>query len=80
MTPRDLFDALLFVVLGAALAVGSGAVSLSTDLLGAVVDALLGQSVAVYLLAGGVLGIVFVGYIAVYLPWKQSESARVAER
>jgi hypothetical protein len=73
MTPRDLFDWFLLAVLVVALAVGSGGVAFSMDLLRAVIASVLAIDPAVYLILGGVLGTVFVGYIAVYLPWKLNE-------
>jgi hypothetical protein len=70
MTPRDRFDWFLLSVLAVALVAGSGGVSLSVDLLRAVVASVLAIDPAIYLILGGVLGTVFVGYMTVYLPWK----------
>lgn len=74
MHARARFDLLLLVGLAAVLFADRTGFSLSTDLFWAVVDTILSLDPAVYLVLGGVLGVLFVGYIAVYLPRKQSEN------
>ncbi len=72
MQPRDVFDGVLLVVLAVVLALdryGTGGALGTPE---AAVRTVLSLDVVVYLVIGGVLGVAFVGYIAVYLPYKQS--------
>lgn len=75
MRPRDLFDALLVTLLAVSLYGGATGFSPSPELFWRAVEAVLGVDIAVYLVFAGVLGVAFVGYIAVYLPRKQSGNA-----
>ncbi len=74
MGPRDIFDGVLLVVLAIVLYLDRNGRSPSLDPLRAGIEALLSLDTAVYLVVAGVLGAAFVGYIAVYLPYKQSEN------
>jgi len=76
MEPRDLFDVLLVAILGAAAYADLFGSPFSLWRLRAVVDTVLGLDVTVYLVVAGILGVAYVGYIAVYLPRKQSTEAR----
>ena len=75
MDPRDIFDACLLVVLVVTLFVEQSGTSFSTELLQSAIHATVSLDLAVYLVIGGVLGVAYVGYIAVYLPRKQTENA-----
>lgn len=75
MQPRDIFDGILLVALGLVLFFERQAGSLSLDPLRSGLEVLLALDVVVYLVVAGAIGVVFVGYIAVYLPYKQSENA-----
>lgn len=74
MQPRDVFDVVLLVVLAVALTLERYGVSGALGTPGRAVEAVLSLDAAVYLVIAGVLGVAFVGYIAVYLPYKQSEN------
>jgi len=75
MQQRDRFDLVLLVVLAVVLTLERYGTSGAIGTPGAVADAVLSLDVVVYLVVGSVLGVAFVGYIAVYLPYKQSENA-----
>jgi hypothetical protein len=70
--PRDVFDGLLLALLGAAFYVHFFGTSISAERVDALLAVLLAIDLRIYLVGAGVLGIVFVGYIAVYLPQKQA--------
>lgn len=72
MGPRDVFDGILLALVGVALYVHFFGASLSMDRVDTLVGVLLAIDFRIYLVGAGVLGILFVGYIAVYLPRKQS--------
>ena len=74
MQPRDVFDVVLLVVLGVALTLDQYDVCGALSTPGAAVEAAPSLDVAVYLVIAGIFGVAFVGYIAVYLPYKQSET------
>lgn len=75
MEPRDVFDGAL-VALAAIVAYwevfGFG---LSADRLDAVIATILGLDVTAYLIVAGFFGVLFVGYITIYLPQKYSKRA-----
>lgn len=73
MTPRDIFDLVLVVLVAVALYVqfyGTSTSGLGT--VGDIVDAVRDIDPIYYLVVGGVLGVVFVSYITIYLPQKHS--------
>jgi uncharacterized membrane protein YbhN (UPF0104 family) len=74
MEPRDVFDGLLLGALVVLVYVHLYGLSFSTDRVDTVIDALLNLNIAIYLVVAGIAGVVFVGYIAIYLPQKQSKN------
>jgi len=74
MDPRDIFDVLLFVAVSIALYVELYGLTLSPRGFTAIVDALRSIDIVYYLVAAGVLGVVFVSYITIYLPQKHSQN------
>lgn len=72
MEPRDVFDGLLFGLLAVIAYVHVFGLSFKRARVDTVVEAVSNLNIAVYLVLAGVIGIVFVGYIAIYLPQKQS--------
>lgn len=74
MHPRDLFDGVVIAVLLVAIYLHLYGPTLYLDRVLAVIEALLNLDVAVYLVLAGILGVVFVGYIAIYLPYKHSQN------
>jgi len=74
MDPRDIFDVVLFVAVSIALYVELYGLTLSPRGLTAILSALRAVDVVYWLVAGGVLGVVFVSYITIYLPQKQSQN------
>lgn len=75
MEPRDLFDGLVIVLVAVVVYLEVFGFVLSPERLGVILEVLLGQDLSVYLVAAGIFGVVFVGYIAVYLPKKYGKSA-----
>lgn len=75
MDPRDIFDVLLFVAVSIALYVELYGLTLSPQGLAAILDALQNVDIVYYLVAAGILGVVFVSYITIYLPQKHSGNA-----
>ncbi|PSP38686.1 hypothetical protein BRC66_05365 [Halobacteriales archaeon QH_2_66_30] len=74
MDQRDIFDVLLFVAVSIALYVELYGATLSPRGLTAIVSALQAVDIVYYLVAAGVLGVVFVSYITIYLPQKYSQN------
>lgn len=74
MQPRDVFDGLLLAVLGVVVYAEVVGPSVSYERMRRVVETLLNINIAIYLVVGGVLGVAYVGYIALYLPRKQSNN------
>ncbi len=72
MEPRDVFDGLLFGLLAVIAYVHVFGLSFSRARLDKLVEAVTSLNIAVYLVVAGIIGVVFVGYIALYLPQKQS--------
>lgn len=70
MEPRDLFDVLLVVLVGLALYLQFYGLTLSTDLVWAIVEALQNVDLVYYLIVAGVLGIFFIIYMTIYAPRK----------
>jgi len=75
MDPRDVFDWALLVVIGTVLYVELFGLGFSRERLDTIVETLLGFDLTVYLVVAGVFGVLFVGYIVMYLPQKYSTSA-----
>jgi hypothetical protein len=72
MEPRDVLDGLLVALLGGVLYLRVIRPSLSGERFDTLAGFLLNLDTVVYLVVAAVFGVVFVGYIAVYLPRKQS--------
>lgn len=75
MEPRDVFDGLLVCLIAVVTYLEVFGFGISSDRIDALVEAVLGQDLTVYLVLAGILGVAFVGYIAVYLPKKYSQTA-----
>lgn len=75
MEPRDLFDGIMVALIAVVTYLEVFGFGISSDRLRTVVETLLNQDLAVYLVIAGMLGVAFVGYIAIYLPQKYSTSA-----
>jgi|GEM_PF-764793 len=76
MEPRDVFDWALLVIIAAVVYVELFGIGISRERLRTILDTLLGLDLTVYLVLAGILGVAFVGYIAIYLPQKYSTSPR----
>ena len=72
MEPRDVFDGLLIALLAVLSYVHIYGLSFSRDRLDALIEAVASIDVVVYIVIAGMIGVAFVGYIAIYLPQKQS--------
>lgn len=72
MEPRDVFDGALVVLITIVVYIEVIGFGFSGERLEAVLDALLGQDLAIYLVVAGMAGVAFVGYITIYLPQKYS--------
>ena len=72
MQERDVLDLLLVVVLAVVAYVETYGLADPAATLDEIVATLAAVDVQIYLVLGGVLGIAFVGYIAIYLPKKDS--------
>jgi hypothetical protein len=72
---RDVFDWLLVVMLGVLVAMKAMTISISSEGLTQAIDALVTLDVRVWLVIGGGLGILFVGYIVFYLPSQTSSTS-----
>ena len=72
MRPRTAFDIALVALLAASLSVASSGITFSAGLFWVAVDAVLSIDITLYLIVAGVFGTLYVGYIAIYLPQKQS--------
>lgn len=68
MQPRDVFDSIVVALVAAVVYVEVFGVGISTDRVDAVVAAITGLGIEVYLLGAAILGLVFLGYIAIYAP------------
>ena len=75
MEPRDVFDGALVVLITVVAYWEVFGFGISRERLDAIVATVLGLDVTVYLVVAGVFGIVFVGYIALYLPQKYGKRA-----
>lgn len=75
MEPRDVFDAALVVLVTVVVYLELLGFGVSRGRLAVIVEVLLGQDLAVYLVLAGVFGIIFLGYITIYLPQKYSRRA-----
>jgi hypothetical protein len=75
MTPRDIFDVVLAVLVSVVLYIefygttGGGIAGTIEE----IIDAVASLDPVYYLVVGGVLGVVFVSYITIYLPQKHSQ-------
>lgn len=78
MQERDVLDLLLVVVLAVAAYVESFGLASPIATLGEMVDILTSFGVGVYLVFAGIFGIIFLGYLTVYLPKK--DAARAANQ
>ncbi|MEF8783727.1 MAG: hypothetical protein V5A39_12430 [Haloarculaceae archaeon] len=74
MRPRTIFDIALAALLAVSLSVASSGVTFSAGLFWAMVEAVLSIDITIYLIVAGVFGTLYVSYIAIYLPRKQSEN------
>lgn len=74
MRPRTAFDIALVALLAASLSVASSGITFSAELFWVAVDAVLSIDITLYLIVAGVFGTLYVGYIAIYLPQKQSKN------
>lgn len=75
MTPRDIFDVVLVVLVSIALYVQFyGTTTGGAGTIRDAIDALVDVDPVFYLVIGGVLGVIFVSYITIYLPQKQSQN------
>lgn len=72
MQPRDVFDGLLIGLLAVLSYVHVYGLSFSRDRVDALIEAVTSIDLVVYIVIAGMIGVVFVGYIAIYLPQKQS--------
>jgi uncharacterized membrane protein YbhN (UPF0104 family) len=72
MEPRDVFDGLLFGLLAVISYVHVFGLSFKQARVDTLVEAVSNLNVVVYLGLAGIIGLAFVGYIAIYLPQKQS--------
>lgn len=75
MQPRDVFDGVLVALIAIVAYWEVFGFGLSRDRLDAILATVLGLDITVYLVVAGVFGIVFVGYIAIYLPQKYGRKA-----
>lgn len=74
MRPRTAFDIALVALLAVSLSVAFSGISFSAGLFWAMVDAVVGIDITIYLIVAGAIGALYVGYIAIYLPQKQSRN------
>lgn len=70
MQPRDIFDGILVALLAVILYLEVIGLSISTESLVTVVDAVRNIDTMMLLVAGGALGVIFLGYITIYVPQK----------
>jgi len=75
MEPRDVFDGVLLVLVTVVAYWEVFGFGLSRARLETIVSTILGLDLTVYLVAAGILGVAFVGYIALYLPQKHGKRA-----
>lgn len=75
MQPRDVFDGVLVALIAIVAYWEVFGFGLSRERLDVIVATVLGLDITVYLVVAGVFGIVFVGYIAIYLPQKYGKQA-----
>lgn len=75
MEPRDVFDGVLVALIAIVAYWEVFGFGLSRERLDAILATVLGLDITVYLVVAGVFGIVFVGYIAIYLPQKYGKRA-----
>jgi molybdopterin-guanine dinucleotide biosynthesis protein A len=78
MQPRTVFDVVLVVLVTGTLAFELATVSSSEGnggSLDGITTAVQNIDTVYFLVLGGILGVVFVSYIAIYLPHKHSQSA-----
>lgn len=72
MEPRDVFDGALVVLVTVVVYLELLGFGVSRERLWIIVEVFLGLDLAVYLVVAGLFGVVFVGYITIYLPQKYS--------
>lgn len=75
MQPRDVFDGVLVALIAIVAYWEVFGFGLAQDRLDVILATVLGLDITVYLVVAGVFGIVFVGYIAIYLPQKYGKRA-----
>ena len=75
MQPRDIFDGILVALLAVILYLEVIGLSISTDSLSAVADAVQNIDAMVLLIIGGALGVMFLAFITIYVPKNQQTSA-----
>jgi uncharacterized membrane protein len=76
MDSRELFDAVLVVVAGLVAYTETFGFADPRATISEIFSILANLDVRVYLVLGGLFGIVFVGYIVVYLPQKDARTIR----
>jgi hypothetical protein len=75
MEPRDVFDGVLLVLVTAVTYWELFGFALTREQLERIISAILGIDLTVYLVGAGIIGIIFVSYIAVYVPRKYGNRA-----
>jgi hypothetical protein len=80
MEPRDVFDVALVVLIALVAYWEVFGFGLSRERVDAIVATVLGLDLTVYLVVAGLFGVVFVGYIAIYLPQKYGRRAPDRDR
>jgi hypothetical protein len=80
MEPRDVFDVALVVLIALVAYWEVFGFGLSRERVDAIVATVLGLDLTVYLVVAGLFGVVFVGYITIYLPQKYGRRAPDRDR
>lgn len=75
MEPRDVLDGALVGLIAIVAYWEVFGFGVSRDRLEAIVATVLGLDLTVYLVVAGIFGVVFVGYIALYIPHKYGRRA-----
>jgi hypothetical protein len=76
MDSRVLFDAVLAVIAGLLAYTEMYGFTDPSATIWEILRRLANLDIRVYLVLGGLFGIVFVGYLAVYLPWRDARAIR----
>lgn len=75
MEPRDVFDGALVFLIAVVVYVEVFGLGISRERVDALVEVLLGLDLAIYLVIAGLLGVAYVGYIAIVLPEKYGDDS-----